>query len=127
MIDTARALREIEDRHYFYRLDGHTPVSCSMTEWARARESGFAGRQPYRVAESWFGVPKAEGSAYVSTVFLSTDHAFGLGRPVLFETLVFWDGHQLDQECKRYCTWDEAAEGHKAMTDRVARYWQVRG
>lgn len=47
----------------------------------------------------------------VSTVFLGLDHNHGLtGRPVLFETMVF--GGELDEEMRRYSTWNEAEEGH---------------
>lgn len=55
----------------------------------------------------------------VSTVFLSLDHSFAeSGPPVVFETMVFGPG-EIDQNCERYCTWDEAVAGHKAMVERV--------
>lgn len=54
----------------------------------------------------------------VSTVFLGIDHNFsGLGKPVLFETMVF--NGPLDQEMNRYCTEAAAREGHKRMVQRV--------
>lgn len=53
----------------------------------------------------------------VSTVFLGTDHSFGVGPPLLFETLVF--GGDLDGEMGRYTTWDEAWKGHQTMVSRV--------
>jgi hypothetical protein len=60
------------------------------------------------------------GPAHVSTVFLGIDHRIlGRGPPVLFETMVFWTGHALDQECDRYCTWAEAEAGHMRILDRV--------
>ena len=46
----------------------------------------------------------------VSTVFLGLDHGFGAEEPVLFETMIF--GGEYDEYCERYCTWDEAVEGH---------------
>ena len=51
----------------------------------------------------------------VSTVFLGLDHSFGVGDvPILFETMVFFnDG---SDETHRYATWDEALEGHHAVT-----------
>ena len=59
----------------------------------------------------------ANGGIQVSTVFLGLDHGYDNGPPVLFETLVF--GGLLDGEMERYCTWDEAEQGHEAMVDRV--------
>lgn len=53
----------------------------------------------------------------ISTVFLSADYSFQEGPPVLFETMVF--GGKLDQEMDRYCTWEQAETGHKAMKQRV--------
>lgn len=54
----------------------------------------------------------------VSTVFLGLDHSFGReGPPVLFETMVFRDGHGHEQD--RYCTWAEAERGHAAMVEQV--------
>lgn len=51
------------------------------------------------------------GESEVSTVFLSIDHAFDGGRPVLFETMVF--GLPDDEEVMhRYHTWQEAQVGH---------------
>ena len=47
----------------------------------------------------------------VSTIFLQFDHNWGSnGKPVLFETMIF--GGEYDQNMWRYCTWDEAKEGH---------------
>jgi hypothetical protein len=90
-----------------YILDGHDAVPCkSLLEWA-----------------SWFDkadriVQKTTvGPAEVSTVFLGLDHSFGIGEPLLFETLVF--GGPLDQEMDRYSTWEEAEQGHKAMVERA--------
>ena len=58
------------------------------------------------------------GESKVSTVFLGLDHAFfDDTKPVLFETLVF--GGPLKDEMERYCTWEEAEAGHKAMVKRV--------
>lgn len=51
------------------------------------------------------------GDVTVSTVFLSLDHSFGDGPPVLFETMIFGGPH--DQYQERYCTWDEAVAGHE--------------
>jgi hypothetical protein len=47
-------------------------------------------------------------------VFLGIDHNFfGDGPPILFETMVF--GGPMDQDQRRYSTWDEAEFGHAAI------------
>lgn len=52
----------------------------------------------------------------VSTVFLGLDHAFGGNTPVLFESMYFPDpSRPYEDDCERYCTWQEAVEGHRRM------------
>jgi hypothetical protein len=52
------------------------------------------------------------GDVLVSTVFLGIDHNhFGIGPPLLFETLVF--NGPLDGSMGRYSTWDQAFAGHQ--------------
>lgn len=59
------------------------------------------------------------GEVTVSTVFLGMDHAFGLsGGPLWFETMTFGDRAELQL---RYATWDQAAEGHRAVVNRLRR------
>jgi hypothetical protein len=79
----------------------------------------------YRWAE-WFEtaerhVAKTElGPALVSTVFLGTDHGFGAGPvPILWETMVFWPGSDLDNDTMRYASREAAEQGHEAMVERV--------
>jgi hypothetical protein len=53
------------------------------------------------------------GALRVSTVFLGVDHNFtDRGSPVLFETMVFGANDHNDRYCDRYCTAEEAREGH---------------
>src|SRR5687767_8891683 len=59
------------------------------------------------------------GPAHVSTVFLGLDHSYGGGPPMIFETMVFWDGHDLHNECERYATRAAALAGHDQMVARV--------
>jgi hypothetical protein len=59
------------------------------------------------------------GDVRVSTIFLGLDHSFGEGDPLLFETMVFWPGHELDHATERYATREEALRGHQGMVDRV--------
>ncbi len=91
-----------------YTLDGHTPVPAEdLLQWVEWMQN----------AETSVAVDRVDG-ATVSTAFLGLDHRHGRsGRPVLFETLVF-DG-VLDQEMKRYATWDEAEAGHALMLAKV--------
>ena len=49
----------------------------------------------------------------VSTVFLGLDHNWNLGRPMLFETMVF--GGTMDKLLRRYESWDTAVIGHAAI------------
>jgi hypothetical protein len=50
------------------------------------------------------------GDRVVSTVFLSINHAFDDGPPVLWETMVFPEG-----DCRRYTTHKDALEGHEEL------------
>ena len=59
----------------------------------------------------------AKGGIRVSTIFLGSDHNWGSGVPILFETMIF--GGKYDQEQWRYCTWEEAEEGHKKACQLV--------
>lgn len=59
----------------------------------------------------------------VSTVFLGLDHGFWFQpvkpyRPVLFESMIF--GGPFNDEQERYCTIEEAQDGHQRMV-RLAR------
>lgn len=91
-----------------YRLDGHRAVPCDdLAEWAKY--FGGTGR-----------IVKQEcvEEVMISTVFLAINHNFRrIGRPVLFETMIF-EG-PLSQSAQRYCTWDEAEQGHVAMVEAV--------
>jgi hypothetical protein len=58
------------------------------------------------------------GNVEVSTVFLGIDHNFlKVGPPLLFETMIF--GGDLDGYQKRFSTWEEAEQGHKAAIKLV--------
>lgn len=77
----------------WYKLVNREPVPCDITE----SEVG-----KHIVART------AVGDHEVSTVFLSLDHQFLDGPPLLFETMIFPAGDY----CERYSTWDEAEAGH---------------
>ena len=59
------------------------------------------------------------GEQRVSTVFLHFDHGLNFGSPlesfapVLFESMIFGGAH--DEYQRRYCTYDEALEGHNNL------------
>ena len=87
-------------------MDGKIPVKCDdLITWERWFETAD------RVVGKTF-----IGRLVVSTVFLGIDHSFGLGEPILFETMVF-EGHGEYQ--KRYSTWEEAEEGHRRIVREI--------
>ena len=61
-------------------------------------------------------IDAAHNLVRVCTAFLGVDVNFGDGAPVLFETVVF--GGPYDWELYRYCTWEEAQQGHAAVVER---------
>ena len=96
-----------------YILNGKTPVKVDdLMEWARWFENAKRKVDDTDIA-----------GAHVSTVFLGIDHAFRFGgdkdcAPVLFETMVFRKGKEdTDDMQRRYCTWDEAQQGHNEICD----------
>ena len=54
----------------------------------------------------------------VSTVFLTTDHAYGDGPPVLWESMVFGGKHDQAME-RRYTSREDAIQGHLEMVREV--------
>lgn len=53
----------------------------------------------------------------VSTVWLGINHGFGLGLPLVFETLILTEGTSDEVECRRYVSEQQARNGH---TETVA-------
>lgn len=99
-----------------YILDGKKAVLCEdLITWAKWMEE-----TPRRhVADN------NVNGIRVSTIFLSIDHQFGGGPPLLFETLVF--GGPLHHEMERYSTWEEAEKGHAEMVAKVQATFNKRG
>ena len=58
----------------------------------------------------------------ISTVWLGSDHRYGDGPPLIFESLVQGLNHPLDQHIERYSTEDEAREGHARLVSQGAFY-----
>jgi hypothetical protein len=58
-----------------------------------------------------------QGDVWVSTVFLGLDHHFGLGPPMLYETMSFIEFE--GQQQWRWSTWAEAEVGHDMVVSIV--------
>ena len=91
----------------YYVLENHKVIPADKMTWERMMKNP----ETRRVAETIIG------EAYVSTVFLSLDHSFGSGPPLLFETMVF--GGKFDQEPYLCTTWEEAIAMHETTCERV--------
>jgi len=90
----------------WYRLEGKKVVQTSMLD------SAFQLAQNRHI-----GLNTINGCR-VSTVFLCLDHSFlNDGPPIVFETMIFGGKHDDFQE--RYCTYDQAEEGHKRAIEFV--------
>lgn len=74
----------------YYKLDatGETPIRCN--DWRDADEC-FSNIDLRRVK-----LTELNDGTEVSTVFLSMDHNYGEGDPVLWETMVFGGKHDGD-------------------------------
>lgn len=92
------------DRYFI--LDGHEPVACDLMTWCNWFETA---NRHVRLTE--------QGDVRISTVFLGLDHAWGGGRPELFETMVF--GFAGGNDMERYATWDEADAGHDRWVRQI--------
>lgn len=93
----------------FYILDGKTPIRSDLREWAIWFQTADRSVKKTHI-----------GKATISTIFLGLDYSFGFEGewlPILFETLVF--GGKLDGEMCRYCSWEEAEQGHDLMVEKV--------
>lgn len=60
------------------------------------------------------------GDVKISTVFLSTNHAFDAGMPLLFETMIL--GNHYDCYQRRYVTRTGALEGHAEAVALVKKH-----
>lgn len=83
----------------YYRLVDKVVTPCTDEEWSRLFES----KDRILAQENVNGLE-------VSTVFIGLAQGFWEQEPLVFETMIFGDvpiGYQV-----RYCTWDQAVEGH---------------
>jgi hypothetical protein len=92
-------------RHYV--LAGHNVIACTLEQWSQWFE--YYWDKPER-----FVGRTGDDKIWISTVFLGLDHNFfGVGPPLLFETMVFHNNS--GEECIRSATWEEAEKIHKIM------------
>ena len=90
----------------YYTPDGKP---CTMDEFIAAR------RDP---AQHVVGKDTVCDGLYdVSTVYLGTDHRWGEGPPLIFETMIFGSG-PLGDEQWRYSTREDALAGHAEAIKR---------
>jgi hypothetical protein len=95
-----------------YTLDAHEPHRCNdLPAWKAWMES------PQRIIQTTSLEDDAHNPVRVCTVFLGLDVSFGIGDPILFETMVL--GGKWDRELYRYYTWQAAHDGHTAIVQRV--------
>jgi hypothetical protein len=97
-----------------YILDENkNPKPANLHEWAK----WFEGNRNRIVKQ------ETVGDAKVSTVFLGLDHSWGIGPPILWETMVF--GGKYDQEQDR-CSggWIDALQMHERMVAKVREEYE---
>ena len=99
--------------HYILN-ESHEVIPVDMMTWVRWFETNLA-RKRVRLTRV--------GKYKVSTVFLGSDHAFGGGPPLLFETMAF-DGKIGGNEvcCRRCSTWDQAVVQHIDVVDSLKEH-----
>jgi hypothetical protein len=104
--DLDRQLRDVgRISKGYYARDG-TPITFG--QWTVL----FQRFEAYRIVrQTW-----THSGAWISTVWMGLDHAFGQGAPLIFETMAFHEGEDL--ECDRYATEAEAVAGHEAIVER---------
>lgn len=98
--------------YYIVLLGGIVRLAESVEEWSAWYEADIP-MKPFeeggrRVTYTEFGSPDKR----VSTVFLPIDHSFGGPTPLLFETMAFGFGSEIQE---RYETVEEARQGHQQI------------
>jgi len=87
-------------------IDKKVILEPDLMKWGRWMED----------AKRHVGNDELSDGTWISTVFLGLDHSFGnVGLPLVFETMVFPDGHNkpmAESEMWRYYTYKEAEAGH---------------
>jgi hypothetical protein len=110
--------------HYILNANGDPQPEDDLLKWGE----WFTNDERRIVRhQRWNGVVfptddglRREGEVFVSTVFLGMDHNWFGGPPILWESMVFIDGEDCEQQ--RYSSLREAIIGHNTL---VARYGGV--
>lgn len=96
-----------------YALNGKNIVQCeSVAEWVKLNKEGSRNV-----------IKTMIGKTMISTVFISLDHNYFGGTPILFETMIFNAGRDLpglEGYQARYRYYDEAEHGHRQLVSQVA-------
>lgn len=102
-------------RKFYYDLNGN-PIS--QDEWLAMKEADV------HVAEDFFHSDRVEGVIHVSTVWVGLDMLYGRSRrPVIFQTLAFFDRRWKEDDEDRYCTLAQAKSGHRRMVEKIDAEW----
>jgi len=96
-------------RLYLLAEDGKTPVPVEMTDEGMQKYGEWYEDFSHRIVAN-----TAVGELRVSTVFLGIDHGFGIGKPVLWETMIFPKDSLRELYQDRYTSHDDAVKGHEA-------------
>lgn len=97
--------------HKHYILENREIKEVDLMTWARWFETGNRRIAYTDHSDGW----------RVSTVFLGIDHSFGNGPELLFETMVFNSGTELDEKEQRYSTLKGAEQGHDEMVAKLKK------
>lgn len=101
--------------NYYLAEDGKTPIPAKdIEEWCQKfRDDMRMVKRHVQENGVWREAVRYDcgDGAWVSTVFLGIDHAFGDGPPVLWETMIFGGPHNDYQE--RYTSYEDALAGHE--------------
>lgn len=110
---------------FYYDIDG-TPISDTLT-WGRLMETRREDGS-FRIGDTTL----ADGT-WISTVWLGLDHRWGMGPPLIFETMVFPKAERseladaADLDMTRYSTLAQAKAGHEAMVAKWTKLVALAG
>ncbi len=109
-------MNELDELDWWVLRDDGTPVNVSFEEHCVWNRRPF--EETRRIAETLI-----EGSTDVriSTVFLTIDHSWSGGPPILFETMVFGGPEEIDRWQERYSTLEDARAGHERAVAMVRK------
>lgn len=106
-------VKEIDRIGRHYDRNG---VVIGLLAWGQL----FANADYKRVARTTVTDTADPAKTYdVSTIWIGVDHNWGVGAPLIFETMVFGEGSDVFAR-DRYSTEPQAREGHTAMVITVS-------